>query len=116
MTLYWGARAPADLYLRGLPERWERDVATFRFVPVVSDLEQAGGMRNGLVHEALLEDHPRLDDVDVYMSGPPTMIDAGRHAFVDAGLPEERLYYDSFDYAPEVIAQILASRAGIHGL
>ena len=116
MTLYWGARTPADLYLRGLPERWARDVATFRFVPVVSDLEQAGTMRNGLVHEALLEDHPQLDDVDVYMSGPPTMIDAGRHAFVDAGLPEERLYYDSFDYAPEVIAQILASRAGIHGL
>src|SRR5688500_12849089 len=76
MTLYWGARAPADLYLRGLPERWARDVATFRFVPVVSDPEQAGGMRGGLVHEALLEDHPRLDDVDVYTSGPPTMIDA----------------------------------------
>lgn len=116
MTLYWGARTPADLYLRGLPERWARDVEAFRFVPVVSDAEQAGGMRSGLVHEALLEDHPRLDEVDVYMSGPPTMIDAGRHAFVDAGLPEERLYYDSFDYAPEVIAQILASRAGIHGL
>jgi CDP-4-dehydro-6-deoxyglucose reductase len=116
MTLYWGARTPADLYLPGLPERWARDVATFRFVPVVSDIEQAGALRSGLVHEALLEDHPRLDDVDVYMSGPPTMIDAGRHAFVDAGLPEERLYYDSFDYAPEVIAQILASRAGIHGL
>ena len=116
MTLYWGARAPTDLYLRGLPERWARDVGSFRFVPVVSDAEHAGPVRIGLVHEALLEDHPRLEAFDVYMSGPPTMIDAGRHAFVDAGLPEERLYYDSFDYAPDVIAQILASRAGIHGL
>ena len=30
-------------------------------------------------------------------------------------LPEARLYYDSFEYAPEVLAQILASRAGISG-
>ena len=31
-----------------------------------------------------------------------------------AGLPEGRLYYDSFDYAPDVLAQILQARAGIH--
>jgi CDP-4-dehydro-6-deoxyglucose reductase len=41
------------------------------------------------------------------------MIDAARHRFVDAGLPEDRLYYDSFEYAPDVLAQILAGRAGI---
>lgn len=116
MTLYWGAREAADLYLRGLPERWARDVPAFRFVPVISVAEEAGELRSGLVHEALLDDHPDLAGFDVYMSGPPTMIDAGRRAFVQAGLPEERLYYDSFDYAPDVIADILASRAGIHGL
>jgi CDP-4-dehydro-6-deoxyglucose reductase len=116
MTLYWGARELADLYLRDLPERWARDVAGFRFVPVISDVQHAGRVRGGLVHEALLEDHADLADFDLYMSGPPTMIDAGRRAFVDAGLPEERLYYDSFDYAPDVIAEILGSRAGIHGL
>jgi CDP-4-dehydro-6-deoxyglucose reductase len=116
MTLYWGARAPADLYLRDLPEQWAREVAGFRFVPVLSDPAQGAAFRNGFVHEVLLEDHPDLSGFDVYMSGPPTMIDAGRRAFADADLPEERLYYDSFDYAPEVIAEILGSRAGIHGL
>jgi CDP-4-dehydro-6-deoxyglucose reductase len=68
------------------------------------------------VHEALLEDHPDRSGFDVYMSGPPAMIDAGRRAFVDAGLPEERLYYDSFDYAPDVIAEILGNRAGLDDL
>jgi CDP-4-dehydro-6-deoxyglucose reductase len=42
------------------------------------------------------------------------MVDAAHPLFLAAGLPEERLYYDSFEYAPDVLAQIIASRAGIH--
>lgn len=116
ITLYWGARAASDLYLHGLPERWARDASTFHFVPVIADAEYADGLRTGLIHEAVLEDHADLSAFDIYMSGPPAMIDAGRRSFVEAGLPEERLYYDSFDYAPDVIAELLRSRAGIHGL
>jgi CDP-4-dehydro-6-deoxyglucose reductase, E3 len=116
ITLYWGARTPADLYLRALPERWARDDAAFRFVPVLSDSEHAGAFRRGYVHEAVLEDHAELSGFDLYMSGPPSMIDAGRRAFVEAGHREDRLFYDSFDYAPDVLAEILRSRAGILGM
>lgn len=112
MRLYWGARAPLELYQRALPEGWARDSA-LTFQPVISDVELAGDLRAGLVHEAVLEDHPDLSGFDIYMSGPPALIDAGRRSFVQAGLPEERLYYDSFDYAPDVLAQILRSRAGL---
>jgi len=77
-------------------------------------MQAAAGERSGLVHEAVLEDHAELSAFDIYMSGPPALIDAGRRSFVQAGLPEERLYYDSFDYAPDVLAQILNARAGIH--
>ena len=115
IDVYWGARSAADLYLRALAEQWAAAAPDLRFHAVVSDPEQAGmaGIRAGLVHEAVLEDHPDLTGFDVYMSGPPAMIDAGRKLFLDAGLPEDRLYYDSFDYAPDVLAQILAGRAGI---
>jgi len=118
MHLYWGARGVADLYLRGLPQQWTRAAHDFSWQPVLSDphVAQAAGLRAGMVHDAVLADHPDLSAFDVYMSGPPAMIDAGRRAFIDAGLPEDRLYYDSFDYAPDVLAQILSNRAGIHGL
>ncbi|SEO99019.1 CDP-4-dehydro-6-deoxyglucose reductase [Luteibacter sp. UNC138MFCol5.1] len=118
MHVYWGARSVADLYLADLATGWTRDVPTIRFIPVLSDPEeaQASGLREGLVHEAVLEDHPDLSAFDLYMSGPPAMIAAGRELFIDANLPEDRLYFDSFDVAPDVLDAILRGRAGIHGL
>lgn len=113
MTLYWGVRAPEELYLQDLVRVWQRDASKFHYVPVMSDPELAGDFRIGFVHEAVLEDHADLSGFDVYMSGPPAMIDAGRRSFVQAGLHEDRLYYDSFDYAPDVLAEILRGRAGI---
>ncbi|RAN75160.1 NAD(P)H-flavin reductase [Bacillus sp. SRB_336] len=119
MQLYWGARMAADLYLRPLAERWDAELPNLQFHAVVSEPadsagEQATELRTGLVHEAVLHDHPDLSGHDVYMGGPPAMIDAAHPLFLDAGLPEERLYYDSFEYAPDVLAQIIAARAGIH--
>ena len=114
MALYWGTRSESDLYLRGMVEAWTRDLPDFAFHAVVSDDERRGDSRGGLVHEAVLADHPDLSGHDLYMSGPPAMIDVARPQLLAAGLPEERLYYDSFEYAPDVLAQIIAGRAGLH--
>lgn len=114
MRVYWGARSAAGLYLRTLAEYWAHELPNLRFCPVVSDPARADGLRTGLVHEAVLLDQTDLSGHDLYMSGPPVMIDAAHPRFLAAGLPEERLYYDSFEYAPDVLAQILAGRAGIH--
>jgi CDP-4-dehydro-6-deoxyglucose reductase len=116
IELYWGARTQPELYLRSLAQHWTATMPALRFNAIVSDEEgtASSGLRQGLVHEAVLEDHPDLAAFDVYMSGPPALIDAGRRAFVQAGLPEDRLYFDSFDYAPDVLAQILGARAGIN--
>lgn len=115
MELYWGARDAGDLYLLPLVERWQRAAPSLRFHGVLSEPATADARwRNGLVHEAVLADHPDLAGYDVYMSGPPLMIETARHRFVAAGLPEDRLYYDSFEYAPDVLAKLIAKRAGFH--
>ncbi len=113
--LYWGARHEADLYLPELPAQWSARHPAFAYTAVLSepDAEASTRFRRGTVHEVVLADFPQLVDFDVYMSGPPPMIEAARRAFIAAELPEDRLYYDSFEYAPEVIAAILASRAGL---
>ncbi len=116
MQLYWGARSESDLYLRTLAERWAHALPNLDFHAVVSDPARVAGSRQGLVHEAVLADHPNLSGHDLYMGGPPAMIDVALPQLLAAGVPEDRLYYDSFEYAPDVLAQIIAGRAGIHDL
>ena len=62
MTLYWGARRPADLYMRALCDEWAATVPGFRFVPVVSDAlpEDAWQGRTGFVHLAAMVDFPEI--------------------------------------------------------
>lgn len=112
ITVYWGVRNAAELYLPALPARWQARKPGLDFVPVYSEQPPAGA-RAGWVHDAVLADHPDLSRHELYMSGPPALIEAGRRAFVQAGLDPARLYYDSFEYAPDVLAAILRGRAGI---
>lgn len=97
--LYWGVRAERDLYLPDLPRRWADEWTGFNYVPVLSEPDAGWRGRTGWVHEAVLADHPDLSGFDLYMAGPPPMIIAAREAFIAAGLPEDRMFYDSFEYA-----------------
>ena len=118
MHLYWGARQVEDLYLPELPAQWAQRHSAFHYTPVLSEADDGTTQtfRHGAVHEAVLSDFSDLSAFDLYMSGPPAMIEAARHRFIAAGLPEDQLYYDSFEYAPDVIAAILAGRAGLKSL
>lgn len=100
--LYWGARTEADLYLEALAEGWAAEHERIEFTPVLSEPPAGWRGRAGLVHEALLQDYPELSGHEVCMSGPPAMIDAARHAFTERhGLPEDQLFYDSFEFSPD---------------
>ncbi len=100
LHLYWGVRARRDLYLADLPERWMEEHPWFRFTPVLSEpsADDAWQGRTGWVHEAVVEDYADLSGVDLYVCGPPVMIEAAREAFLARGLPEERLFSDAFEY------------------
>ncbi len=99
MTLYWGCRARADLYMADLPERWADEAPNFHFVPVLSDPAPNDGWtgRTGLVHRAVMEDFPDLAGHQVYASGTPAMVEAARRDFANAcGLPGTEFFADSF--------------------
>jgi len=99
MHLYWGVRQRRDLYLPDLPRAWEGDHANFRFTPVLSEPDSDWTGRTGFVHEAVLADHPDMGGFDVYLAGPPIMVESGGKAFAAAGLPLDRIFSDAFAYA-----------------
>lgn len=97
MRLYWGARNREGLYLHPLAATWATAHAQFDYVPVLSDEPWEG--RTGLVHQAVLEDHPDLSAFEVYACGAPAMIDAARADYLAAGLAPEAFFADSFSFA-----------------
>jgi CDP-4-dehydro-6-deoxyglucose reductase, E3 len=90
LHLFWGARTAVDLY----DDAWLRALAAkhphFRYTPVVAEF----------VHEAVLRQVRDLSAFDIYSAGPPEMIDAVRTLLPRQGAEPERIYFDSFDYAP----------------
>lgn len=108
--LYWGARTTAELYLDSLPASWALEHTHIHYHRALSELTEGDQPDSfkGFVHEAVVANHPDLSTFDVYMSGPPAMIDAAKPAFADCGLPENRLFYDSFEFGLDVPIRVLA--------
>jgi CDP-4-dehydro-6-deoxyglucose reductase len=108
LHLYWGARHEVDLY----EDAWVRERVArfpqFRYTPVLSMPEEgdASRHRTGLVHDALLADHPDLRGHEVYAAGPPAMIAALQEHLPRRGHAPEHLYFDSFAYAPDALARM----------
>jgi CDP-4-dehydro-6-deoxyglucose reductase len=103
--LYWGGRRPSDLYLHDLCQTWEKEMSDFKYIPVISDAltEDAWQGRTGLVHQAVMADHPSLKDFQVYACGAPVMVNAAREDFSSqCQLPEEEFFADSFTSAADL--------------
>jgi CDP-4-dehydro-6-deoxyglucose reductase len=117
ITVYWGVRSEGDLYAQttltqlaarldnargaALGEPAPRPTASLRYVPVLSEPSSEWRGSRGWVHEAALRDIGDLSAYDVYAAGPPAMIEAVRREFAKRGAAANRLFFDSFDYAPD---------------
>ncbi|WP_428606352.1 CDP-6-deoxy-delta-3,4-glucoseen reductase [Sedimenticola sp.] len=99
--LYWGVRSKQDLYLGELAEQWAQQHPQLHFKAVLSEPDADWTGERGFVHEAVLRDHPDMSPYDLYMSGPPVMIFAARDAFAAAGLDQDRMYSDVFEWAQD---------------
>lgn len=107
VTLYWGGRRPADLYMDALAKQWAQTIPDFTYIPVVSDALPEDGWtgRAGFVHRAVMEDFPSLMGHQVYACGAPIVVESARREFVtQCGLPDEAFFADSFTSAADIAA------------
>jgi len=99
--VYWGARSKEDLYMLDTVQAWADAHANIHFVPVLSEPRPDDHWqgRTGYVHEAVLQDFKSFADYDIYASGPPAMVYAGRDAFLPYGLNQQHYYSDAFEFS-----------------
>ncbi len=100
MHLYWGARTLEDLYMQELPEQWAREHEHIQYTPVLSHPKPEDNWqgKTGMVHEVLLHDFADLSPYEVYGSGPPKMVYAGRDIFPEKGLDLDHYFSDAFEF------------------
>jgi CDP-4-dehydro-6-deoxyglucose reductase len=91
VTVLWGGRIPADLYL---------DIAAMpgehSFIPVLSRAGDEWTGARGHVQDVLLGRHPDLGNTAVYACGSDAMIHSARAALLQAGLADTRFHSDAF--------------------
>ncbi len=93
---FYGARSDADLF--GVDEIRALPLADFEFTPVTGRF----------VHEAV-DEWLQDSDLDVYMCGPPPMVEAAQALLDRRGVDAGRVYVDKFTTAAEAVAPAEAS-------
>jgi CDP-4-dehydro-6-deoxyglucose reductase len=110
LHLFWGAKNLAELYMQEQVQKWAEQHDHIRYTSALSKPEDdiPPDCFQGLVHKAVLQHHAELSGFDIYMSGPPAMIDAGRSAFLENGAEKRRIFFDSFEFGLDVPVRVLA--------
>lgn len=96
---YFGANRINDLFLTDLMYEFETTLADFRFVPVVSSVEEGENWSGevGLVTEAVQKDLKNALEYEAYLCGSPGMIDTSIKVLKRLGVSEDKIFYDKFE-------------------
>lgn len=110
LHLFWGVRCASELYLHEQVLQWAVQYDHIRFTSAFTEPGngESEDSFTGFVHEAVLDEYADLSGFDIYMSGPPVMIDAGRKAFIENGAQKRRIFFDSFEFGLDVPIRVLA--------
>jgi len=101
---YYGARRPEDLFCLEELEQLAHELASFEFVPALSeagDADDGWNGETGLITDVVARREEDFSEVDAYLCGPPPMVDAAIALLEGKGVPEARIFYDKFTTTAE---------------
>lgn len=105
ITLYWGARAEADLYMDAELRSWGDHFEDFTYVPVLSRADAEWTGRRGHVQQVASEDFEDFSEHAIYLCGSPRMVDDARRLFLHRGASANHIYADSFLFQHNLVRQ-----------
>jgi CDP-4-dehydro-6-deoxyglucose reductase len=103
--LFMGVRSLRDLYMQDLVAGWVKQSSDITFTPVLSEPLATDNWKGetGYVHAAVLRSYQDLSPYDIYISGPPPMVNAAATAFVEQGAMREHMFSDAFVYSKDAL-------------
>ena len=98
MVYFFGARTTKDLYFTELFAEYEKKLPDFTYVPVLSQPKEDENWqgRKGYIPLYFKEFIKDPKNTEAYLCGSPGMIAAVVKGLKENGIPEEKIYYDSF--------------------
>jgi CDP-4-dehydro-6-deoxyglucose reductase, E3 len=110
--LFMGVRALRDLYMNEMAQQWIKNNSQFNFIPVLSNPMQSDNWQgeSGFVHQIVANKFSDLSGFDIYMSGPPPMVNAAVELFTQQRASKENMFSDAFEYSTDAIKAIAAKK------
>jgi propane monooxygenase reductase subunit len=98
VTFYYGARTASGLISLGDLEQLRQQLPQLTFVPCLSESwpQDWDPATTGFVHDVVAAHEDALASCDIYLCGPPPMIDAALALLESRGVPQEQIHYDKF--------------------
>ncbi|HET6499680.1 MAG TPA: 2Fe-2S iron-sulfur cluster-binding protein [Amycolatopsis sp.] len=101
VRFYYGARTPADLFYLDEIRAIGAALLDFEFVVALSEscdgIDELGiTAEAGMVTEVVEAREPELHRTEVYLCGPPPMVDAALALAARQGVPDDQVFYDKF--------------------
>ncbi|VAW65632.1 hypothetical protein MNBD_GAMMA10-3037, partial [hydrothermal vent metagenome] len=110
--LFMGVRALRDLYMDEMVKQWISKNSSLTFVPVLSDPMGEDNWQGdtGFVHQTVAQQFKDLSGFDIYMSGPPPMVNAAVDLFTRQGASKDNMFSDAFEYSTDASQAIAAKK------
>ncbi|WP_067892312.1 2Fe-2S iron-sulfur cluster-binding protein [Nocardia vaccinii] len=99
---YYGARTPHDLFYLDEILGLGANLAGFEFVACLSESMDPQGVpdsitvEEGNVTDVVRRREPGIGKSEVYLCGPPPMVDAALELLESGGTPKDQIFYDKF--------------------
>ncbi|VAW65777.1 2-polyprenylphenol hydroxylase and related flavodoxin oxidoreductases / CDP-6-deoxy-delta-3,4-glucoseen reductase-like [hydrothermal vent metagenome] len=109
--LFMGVRALRDLYMSDMVNQWINKNSQLSFVPVLSNPGDEDNWQGetGFVHQVVARQFGDLSAFDIYISGPPPMVNAAADLFTQQGASKDHMFSDAFEYSADA-SQAIAAR------
>ncbi len=96
VRFYFGARKKKDLYFIEQVREIEEAHPNFKFCVALSEPDDDWEGDTGFITDVLQKYESSMADHEIYLCGPPPMIDAALELLAQHGVPEDRIFVDKF--------------------